>query len=229
MTHIIWLPGMMCDARLFTPQLDALGGQVIVSKSHDTIEGMAQEILALAPDTFALAGLSMGGIVAMEVLRQAPERVLKVALMDTNPKAEHPKVAAMREPQMQKAKTGQLMDVMRDEMKPHYLSDGPRRADILGVCMDMATDLGPTVFVNQSRALQTRRDQQDTLRNATCPALILCGEDDALCPIERHTLMHGLMPHSTLQVVENAGHLPTLEQPEHTTQALLRWLEDDNG
>jgi len=165
----------------------------------------------------------------MEVLRQAPDRVAKVALMDTNPKAEHPAVAANREPQIAKVQAGDLAIVMRDEMKPNYLSDGPNRAAILDICMDMAHDLGPTVFINQSRALQTRSDQQDTLRAASCPALVLCGRDDTLCPVHRHTLMHELMPHSDLQIIENAGHLPTLEQPETTTQALRRWLEDDNG
>jgi len=115
MTPLVWLPGMMCDARLFAPQLDALGGQVIVSTGQDTIAEMAENVLAQTPESFALAGLSMGGIIAMEVLRQAPDRVAKVALMDTNPKAEHPAVAANREPQIAKVQAGDLAIVMRDE------------------------------------------------------------------------------------------------------------------
>lgn len=229
MTALIWLPGMMCDGRLFAPQCDVLGGQVIVSNDRDTIGEMAADILAVAPEAFALAGLSMGGIIAMEVLRQAPARVTKIALMDTNPKAEHPAVAKSREAQIAKVLSGALDSVMRDEMKPNYLTDGPNRAQILDLCMDMANDLGPQTFVNQSRALQTRPDQQQTLSQTTCPALVLCGRDDTLCPVHRHELMHDLMPHSTLQVIDNAGHLPTLEQPEITTQALRRWLENTNG
>lgn len=167
----------------------------------------------------------MGGIVAMEVLRQAPTRVARLALLDTNPLAEAPQVAARRAPQVAKVQRGQLQAVMRDEMKPNYLTDGPHRAAILDLCMDMAGALGPDVFVRQSRALQTRPDQQDILRTCRVPALVLCGRDDALCPVHRHVLMHELMPHSTLHIVENAGHLPTLEQPDETTAALLRWLE----
>ena len=229
MTPLIFLPGMMCDARLFAPQVAALAEDrdvsVLTMTDHDTIAALARDVLDQAPARFALAGLSMGGIVAMEVLRQAPDRVARIALMDTNPKAEHPKVANARAAQMAKVGQGDLIPVMRDEMKPNYLTDGPRRAAILDLCMEMASDLGPDVFIRQSRALQTRPDQQETLRHSTVPTLILCGRDDALCPVHRHELMHDLVPHSTLQVVENAGHLPTLEQPDETTAALKRWLE----
>lgn len=229
MTPLILLPGMMCDARLFGPQVEALSDartvDVVPIAEHDTIEALAQDVLRRAPDRFALGGLSMGGIVAMEVVRQAPDRVAALALMDTNPKAEHPAVAAGREPQIEKASAGRLAAVMRDEMKPRYLADGPKRGDILELCMEMATGLGPDVFVRQSRALQNRPDQQETLRIVTCPTLVLCGQDDTLCPLSRHTLMHELVPGSELVVIERAGHLPTLEQPEATTAALRTWLE----
>jgi pimeloyl-ACP methyl ester carboxylesterase len=91
--------------------------------------------------------------------------------------------------------------------------------------MEMALSLGPQVFADQSRALHDRPDQQETLRRVTVPTLVLCGRGDVLCPVERHDLMHSLIPHSTLHIVENAGHLPTLEQPDETTAALARWLE----
>jgi pimeloyl-ACP methyl ester carboxylesterase len=91
--------------------------------------------------------------------------------------------------------------------------------------MAMALDLGPEVFVNQSRALRDRPDQCDTLRSFDGPALVLCGRDDALCPVSRHELMHDLLPNSTLKIIDGAGHLPTLEQPTKTTAALNRWLE----
>jgi pimeloyl-ACP methyl ester carboxylesterase len=167
----------------------------------------------------------MGGIVAMEVVAQAPDRVTHLALLDTNPKAETPQVQARRAPQIEKVQAGGLDAVMRDEMKPNYLTDGPNRAAILDLCMQMALSLGPEVFLRQSRALRDRPDQQDRLRRVTVPTLILCGRDDSLCPVERHALMHSLIPHSTLHIVESAGHLPTLEQPLETTAALARWLE----
>ena len=224
---LILLPGMMCDARLFGPQTDALADrhvEVLPIITADTTEKLADAVLADAPPRFALAGLSMGGIVAMEVLAQAPERIAGLCLMDTNPMAETPEFAARREPQIQRVRAGHLRAVMRDEMKPKYLAVGPGRDAILDLCMDMAERLGAEVFIRQSRALQTRPDHQDTLRGVTAPTLILCGREDAVCPLHRHALMQDLIPGSTLTVIENAGHLPTLEQPDATTPALRNWL-----
>lgn len=227
---LVLLPGMMCDARLFTPQLAVLSRNraVIVAPvtGADSMAALAQDVLAMAPLRFAMAGLSMGGIVAMEVARQAPERVAGLALMDTNPQAEAPEVRARRGPQIDRVRAGGLETVMRDEMKPNYLADGPGRAAILDLCMDMALGLGPEVFVRQSVALRDRPDQTGTLRGLDIPALVLCGRDDALCPLARHQLMHDLMPRSRLVVIDDAGHLPTLEQPDATGAALARWLEE---
>ncbi|MCV6586603.1 MAG: alpha/beta fold hydrolase [Marinibacterium sp.] len=230
MTPLVLLPGMMCDARLFQPQIAALSGSRPVMTcplaARDSVQALAADILIHAPPRFALAGLSMGGIVAMEVLRQAPDRVDRLALLDTNPLAERPEVKARRTPQMQAVRDGRLRAVMRDEMKPNYLADGPRQGAILDLCMAMATDLGPEVFLSQSQALMDRPDQCDTLRIYGGPALVLCGAEDRLCPPERHHLMHDLLGASTLHVIDGAGHLPTLEQPDATTAALRRWLED---
>lgn len=229
MTPLVLLPGMMCDARLFFPQIAALSGRCAVMTAPmggaDSMADLARQVLAAAPPRFALAGLSMGGILAMEVLRQAPERVERLALLDTNPRAELDAVKARRGPQMEAAKAGRLRDIMRDEMKPNYLVDSPQKPAILDLCMDMAMALGPQVFLSQSIALRDRPDQQNTLRAYKGPSLVLCGRHDALCPVERHELMHGLLQNSRLQIIENAGHLPTLEQPEITTAALIRWLE----
>jgi pimeloyl-ACP methyl ester carboxylesterase len=223
---LILLPGMMCDARLFGPQSGAIRLIVLPITGAETVQALAAEVLARAPDRFALGGLSMGGIVAMEVVRQAPGRVAGLALMDTNPRAEPNQVKARRQPQMDRAAAGGLAAVMRDEMKPNYLAEGPARADILDLCMDMALGLGPDVFIRQSRALRDRPDQCATLRGYPGPALVLCGRDDSLCPLARHEEMHALLPQSTLRVIEGAGHLPTLERPEPTTEALRLWLEE---
>lgn len=229
MTPLILLPGMMCDARLFGPQIAAFSGRIPLITAplgaHATISALAKNILSFAPAQFALAGLSMGGIVAMEVLRLAPERVRGLALMDTNPFAELDGVKEGRKVQIAAAEAGHLERVMREEMKPNYLVESPSRGSILDLCMTMALDLGPDVFVNQSRALRDRIDQTETLRAFALPALILCGQEDTLCPVSRHQLMHDIMPNSTFKIIENAGHLPTLEQPQETTAALTRWLE----
>lgn len=225
---VVFLPGMMCDARLFEPQIRAFSATHPVMVAPITqgqrIEEIASGLLPLLPAKFALAGLSMGGIVAMEILRRAPERVLRVALMDTNCLAETPQVAANREPQIVKVKSGKLTEVMRDELKPNYLAPGPRRPAVLQTVMDMAHTLGPDVFVRQSRALQRRRDQQGTLRRIHQPTLVLCGAHDALCPVKRHSFMAELIPHARLVVLDDAGHLPTLETPDETNDALWEWL-----
>lgn len=227
---LVFLPGMMCDARLFGPQIAALGKdrEVYVApiSNHNTVAALAAEVLKNAPPSFALAGLSMGGIVAMEVIAQAQGRVERLALMDTNPRAETPAVAAMRGPQMEAVKAGNLQDIMRNQMMPKYLKDSAQNPELLELCWDMAKDLGAEVFLRQSEALRDRPDQQETLRGYTGKALVLCGKHDVLCPLERHELMHTLLPNSRLEIIENAGHLPTLEQPQLTTAALTRWLED---
>jgi len=218
---LVLLAGMMCDGRLF----DDMPPHIYLPiTAHDTIEAIAADVLAHAPPTFALGGLSMGGIVAMEIIAQAPERVTHLALMDTNCEAESDRVKAMREPQIAKARAGQLASVMRDEMKPNYLADGPNRADVLDLCMEMALGLGPDVFVRQSHALQSRPDQKITLSRWRKPTLVLTGEDDRLCPLHRHELMVDLMPQAQLEVVKGAGHLPPLEQPNATSQAIRAWL-----
>lgn len=229
MTPLVLLPGMMCDARMWGGLPVALFPRPVAHAlpvGGDRMADLAAAVLRNAPDRFCLAGLSMGGILAMEVLRQAPERVERLALLDTNPLAEAPEVAARRVPQVARVEAGALAQVMRDEMKPLYLAKGPHRAGILDLCMDMALTLGPSVFADQSRALATRPDQTATLAAFRGPALVLMGEEDIPCPRSRHDLMHGLMPQSRLVVIPGAGHLPPLEKPVETLVALRRWLED---
>lgn len=223
---LVLLPGMMCDARLYAHQIHALSATRSVTfvplLEHTTMTSLAAHVLDQAPARFALAGLSMGGIVAMEVVRQAPERVTRLALLDTNPLAEDPQRQKLRAPQIARARAGELRRIMRDEMKPNYLTDGPNVGAILDLCMAMAEAVG--AFCSQSLALRDRPDQRETLRAYGRPALLLCGADDQLCPVARHELMHDLLPNSRLCVVDNAGHLPTLEQPDVVTHELLAWL-----
>ena len=232
MTPLLLIPGMMCDSRLFAPQIAALSSgrtiQVATITDADSISGLARLVLAEAPRRFALAGLSMGGIVAMEILRQAPERVERVALLDTNHRAETPDRRALRGPQVERVFHGALRQVLIEEMKPLYLAPENRDNEaILACALDMAMDLGPEVFARQSEALRTRPDQSAVLRTADLPALVLCGEHDRLCPVERHREMTALLPKGDLVVVPGAGHLSTLENPPGTTAALRGWLGTD--
>lgn len=229
MVPLVLIPGMMCDARMWGGIPAALHPRDVIHAlpvGADTMADLARAVLHAAPARFALAGLSMGGILAMEVLAQAPERIERLALLDTNPCAELPDVQARRGPQIARALQGGLAAVMRDEMKPNYLAKGPNQGAILDLCLDMALGLGPQVFAGQSRALRDRADYQAQLAAFKGPALVLMGAEDRLCPRGRHDLMHALMPQSKLVVIDGAGHLPPLERPNETTAALRRWLEE---
>ena len=231
MTPLVLLPGMMCDERLFAPQISAFKEerlvQVVDISRADSMSAIASQVLDQAPDVFALAGLSMGGIVAMEILRQAPQRVERLALLDTNPRAELIDVQVNRNRQIQCVQNGELHRLMHCEMFPHYLAQSLpaiNAQNILSLCSDMAMSLGGAAFIRQSRALQNRIDQQQVLSQYRRPSLVLMGNEDTLCPLDRHQLMHTLLADSTLVVIDQAGHLTTLEQPEAVNLALKNWL-----
>lgn len=228
MTPLVMIPGMMCDERIFAPQIEELISKVSVHiadiSRHDTISDLAADVLNYAPPKFCLAGHSMGGIVAMEICAQAPKRIEKLALIDTNPLAELEEVKLKREPQISDALSGKLINVIRDEMKPNYLASSENQDIILNICLEMALSLGPKVFINQSRALQTRADQQSNIQSINIPVLIMCGSEDKLCTVERHEMMHNMISNSELKIINNAGHMPTLEQPSETTEVLKEWL-----
>lgn len=226
---LVLLPEFMCDARLFLPQLLALGRDRPVTvaplSGGERIEEIASHLLPQLPQRFALAGLGLGGMVAMEILRRAPDRVGRLALMDTEPLAETPAQAAERDPLIVRARSGALDAAVAEVIRPDHLAPGPGRFEIMSTLAAMARDLGPEVFVRQIRALQRRRDQQATLRRCKVPTLLLCGAADTLMPVKRHAFLAELIPGAELRVIEGAGHLPTLEAPDETTDALSDWLD----
>lgn len=231
---LLFLPGLMCDARLFAPQLadlaDAADMRVadLGRPGPPTVEALAADALAQAPwPRFAACGLSMGGIVAMAMLRAAPGRIAALALLDTNHRAEMPDRQAARGPQIERALAGGLRRVLVEEMKPLYLAPGhAHREEILETVLDMAVDLGPDVFRRQSLALRDRPDSADTLRGVRVPTLVLCGRHDRLCPPSRHEEMAALAPGARLAFAEAAGHLSTLEAPDEVGRELRAWLAE---
>lgn len=234
MIPLVLIPGMMCDARLYTPQISAFSHRVPIHivpiSTHNNMQDLAKDILDNAPPIFALAGLSMGGIIAIEILRQAPHRIAKLALLDTNPKAEAEEVKRSREPLMASVQQHGLAEVMGNTIPKYFSPDDilstKKNLDIIELCNTMAQSSGAEAYIKQSLALRDRYDQQETLKkvDANVPTLILCGENDQLCPVERHTLMKSLIPHADLQIIKGAGHLPTLQSPEQTNFALENWL-----
>ncbi|WP_171236788.1 alpha/beta fold hydrolase [Ruegeria sp. HKCCA6837] len=225
---LVFLPGLMCDARLFRPQIELLSRTRAVTvapiSGGERIEEIASGLLDQLPHRFALAGLSMGGVVALQLIRRAPERISRLCLMATDAQADTPQIAATREDLIIAAQGGRLEDVMRKLVGSDALAPGPKRIPILNDLLTMAEGLGSEVFVRQMRALQRRPDQQAALRKIKVPTLVLCGAHDTLTPVRRHSFMADLIPEAEILVLENAGHLLTLEAPDQVNEALHTWL-----
>ncbi|MEP3278251.1 MAG: alpha/beta fold hydrolase [Stappiaceae bacterium] len=226
---LVLLPGMMCTWQLFEPQIKAFENEynvVVPELSAPSIVEMAQAVLqTVETPQFNLAGLSMGGIVAMQVCDLAPERVSRLALLDTNHHADLRERFAVRNRQIADVKSGQLRAVIVEEMKPIYLAaENQRNQLLLDLLIQMAVDVGPATFINQSIALRDRLDQTSSIKSWKRPTLVLCGTEDRLCPPERHQEMAELIHGSILEILPGAGHITTLEQPQLTTDALRNWL-----
>lgn len=219
---IVFAPGMMCDARLFRDQAAILGADRAVSvagfSNDDAIAAMAGRLLDGAPARFYLAGLSMGGIVAFEAWRQAPDRIAGLALINTTPFADSSARHDVRMSQMQRVREGQLKTVVMEELKPNYLA-APHKHDraLLDEIYGMAERLGPEAFLRQTKALMARSDSTNTLNSITCPTLIIAGEEDEVCPPELHEIMYQGIHGSTYSVINSCGHLSTMESPAQVT------------
>lgn len=226
---LILIPGFMCDARLFTTQIRAFESThavevICVDAKARTIAEMARSILDQAPDRFAVLGLSMGGIVAMEIARQAADRLVHLALFDCNPMPDTNASSAERVRQIVLVKSGSLPEVMRNLHIKRYFTAGDFDAKIADLCLDMALARGGEAFVNHQHALMTRPDQLDALSQIRLPTLLACGAGDRLCSPHIHILMHQTIPGSRLEIIAQSGHLPTLDQPAATVRILRDWL-----
>lgn len=226
---LVLVPGLMSDARVFWPQIVSLSTTRAVTVAPVTqgerVEEIASALLDQLPKRFALAGLGMGGTIALELLRRAPDRVTRLALMHANTLAETPQAAAAREALIVKARSGRLRDAIATEFPAGFVGAGPGRAAIMDLILDMAEKLGPEAYVRQARVMQRARDQQAVLRKCSVPTLVMCGDFGGPNPIKRHSFIAELVPSASLCIIEGSGQLPTLEQPEATTKALTAWMK----
>ena len=228
---IVFIPGLLCTETLFAPQLAAFSDHPVMiadHRNHDSIDAMASALLKAAPERFALAGLSMGGYAALAVLRAAPERVSRLALLDTTARADTSEKSERRQ---------FLIDLTGKkgfQKIPHLLYPGlvheTRENDqaMKDIVVEMAVETGPDAFIRQQTAIMNRVDARSHLGDVECPALILAGDGDTLTPPELSEEMHALIPDSTLAVIEGAGHLSTLEEPRQVTRQLADWMGRSN-
>lgn len=225
MTPVL-IAGNMCDARMWSPAVRAtLPGAVDADTSlDDTVDGMAWRALAATRGPLLPVGFSMGGIVALAMSRLAPDRIVGLVLLDTNPSADLPERASARHLQQAAVRAGRLERVVVDELKPNYLAAANREdATLRALLRDMALSLGDDVFVAQSEALRTRVDQRDVLGTLDVPVLVACGAEDRLCPPEWHRAMVDSVRRATLRVVEGAGHMLPVEQPARLAALISDW------
>jgi pimeloyl-ACP methyl ester carboxylesterase len=226
---IVLVPGLTCTARLYAEQIPALWpfGPVTVAdhRRDDSMAAIAQRILAEAPQRFALAGLSMGGYLAFEIMRQAPQRVLKLALLDTGARADTPEQTERRRVLMAQAKAGSLLEIA-DLAYPLYVHrDRHNDAALKGIVRKMVEETGLDAYLRQQEAIIGRPDSRPGLSAISCKTLMLVGEGDEATPPELAREIAGAIPGSRLVLIPGSGHLSTLEKPEAVNKALAEWMQ----
>ena len=226
---IVLIPGLLCSPRLYGEQLPELwrfGPLFIADHTRDdSLEGIAQRILMAAPRRFALVGLSMGGYIAFAIMRSSPDRVARLALLDTSARADTPEQSDRRRAQIALARGGRFGEVL-DQFFPVWVHPSRRDDEMLRrIVQRMAEETGPDVFVRQLTAIMTRRDSRPDLAAIRCPTLVLVGDGDNATPPERAAEIANGVPASRLVTIPECGHLSTLERPQQVTRALTEWLE----
>jgi len=227
-TPLFLLPGLLCDEALWAHQIEHLGdvAECVVADmtQDDTMSGMARRVLDGAPEKFALCGLSMGGYCALEIMRQAPERVERLALLDTSARPDSVEQTARRKRLIDVTQQGDFETVL-DELLPLFIH--PRRlseGDCFATIRTSAQRIGQDAFFRQQRAIMTRKDSRSLLPMIRCPTLVMCGDQDVLTPPDLHEEMAEVISSAQLVEIEDCGHLTPLEQPDVATAALRGWL-----
>jgi pimeloyl-ACP methyl ester carboxylesterase len=225
---IVLVPGLNCSARLYADQIPALwrfGPVQVADHTRDSsMDAIAARILAAAPQRFALAGLSMGGYLALTIVRHAPERVQKLALLDTSARPETPEQTERRRPQIALAEGGRFAEVPALQF-PVFVHRNRQRDEALRERVRiMAEETGAQVFLRQQHALMTRADSRPSLTAIRCPTLVLVGDGDELTPPPLSQEIAAGVAGSRLVIVADCGHLSTMEQPDAVNRALVEWM-----
>lgn len=233
-TPLVLVPGLLCDPLLWQAQIallaDVADCWVADHRGPESMEALARKVLDDAPfDRFALAGLSMGGYVALEMAHQAPARIGRLALLDTSARADAPEQSTRRRELIELAERGRFIGVSEALLPLLVHRDRLADAALVATIKTMARNTGRRAFIAQERAIMSRRDSRTMLRSMSWPTLVLCGRDDKLTPLGLHEEIAALVPRATLEIVEDCGHLSTLEHPARVAQAMRAWLARDTS
>lgn len=227
---LILVPGLLCDYALWQPQVDALSAdfEILIpdTTQHETMPEIAEAVLRAAPSArFALAGLSMGGYVAMEIMRQSPHRVTRLALLDTRARPDTAEETARRLELMRLAQTAKSFTPVTRRMLPLLVHPSRvKDAPLVRTVREMAERTGVEGYVRQQKAIMSRADSRFDLRKVRAPTLLLCGRQDAITSLDMHEEMASIIPGAKLVVIEDCGHLSTLERPDEVNAVLRDWL-----
>ncbi|WP_413587027.1 alpha/beta fold hydrolase [Bdellovibrio sp. HCB274] len=225
---IVMIPGLVCTPRLFEAQIPALWqfGPVMVAdhRKQASIPEIAKSILANAPPKFTLLGLSMGGYISFEIMRQAPERVAKLILMNTSARPDTPEQTTARNTAIAQTQSGNFKEAMEASLK--LIFRDYQNPELRKVFLQMSEETGAEQFIGQQRAIMGRIDSRPYLKDIKCPTLIIAAEDDVIIPPPVMKEIADGIAGSKFVLIPNCGHTSTLEQPKLTTQALVEWLKE---
>lgn len=226
---VVLVPGLGCSPRIYDPQIPALWreGPVFIANHArgGDMSTIARRILAEAPLRFALAGHSMGGYIILEMYRQAPERIGRLALLNTSARPEAPEVSEKRRAMIAEVKWGGYRAVINGLFANFVHPSRAADAGLKQIVLDMADDVGPDAFVWQLEAITGRIDSRPTLATIKCPTLVLTCDTDNMVPQDASVEMASAIPGAKFVKIADCGHLPQLEKPEALSEALLDWLE----
>ena len=228
--HLLLIPGLVCDAAVWRHQVAHLGdvAKIIVPPvTHgETIDEMARTVLDAAPQEFALAGFSMGGYVALEIFRQAPQRITRLALLDTSARADTPKKTAWRREVLSACERGEYPSVI-EGMMPVLLHPDHQHGPLPSFVREMAARVGTDTYIRRQLAIGGRQDSRELLRAATLPIRAICGREDGMSTIDEHVEIAELARRGRFSIIEQCGHMTILEQPQAATALLRDWLLND--
>lgn len=228
-TPILMIPGLNATPRVFQPHLELLWqyGPVTIAapRQGNTMIEIAARILRDAPPKFALGGFSMGGYVAFEILRQAPDRVLKLALIDTSARPDTAEASANRRRGMALAQAGKLEQAAANTFSNAVHPANRKNAELKALHLEMALANGVEAYINQQEAIISRPDSRPILPSIKVPTVVIVGDCDKITPPEVAREMAEAIPEATLEIIETSGHMALVEQPEQIRGALRGWLE----